>query len=120
MHCRVALAQTAHHSTNFARPHRGSRSWHCPPAIPAAPAASAAAPTAPARPKTEINMSAFVSKSDVRSAVIRQGKIFIGPKTTVTPSARDRGQAYEVFVETGLRPPASLQPYVNGNFEWCR
>jgi len=63
-----------------------------PPAIPAAP------------PKTEINISAFVSETDVRSAITRQEKIFIGPKTIVTPSARDLGLAHEVFVETGLRP----------------
>jgi hypothetical protein len=49
-------------------------------------------------------MSAFVSETDVRPAITRQEKIFIGPKTIVTPSARDLGLAHEVFVETGLRP----------------
>jgi hypothetical protein len=31
----------------------------------------------------------------------RSQKIFIGPKTIVTPSARDLGREHEVFVETG-------------------
>jgi len=79
-----------------------------PAAIAAAPAGSSpaqvAAAGAPAPPKTEINISAFVSETDVRSAITRQEKIFIGPKTIVTPSARDLGLAHEVFVETGLRP----------------
>ena len=75
-----------------------------PPAIPAAPATSPAAAGAPAPPKTEINISTFVSETDVRSAITRQEKIFIGPKTIVTPSARDLGLAHEVFVETELRP----------------
>ncbi|MFY9585464.1 MAG: hypothetical protein WAR21_13340, partial [Candidatus Acidiferrales bacterium] len=75
-----------------------------PPAIPAAPAASPAAAGAPTPPKTEINISTFVSETDVRSAITRQEKIFIGPKTIVTPSARDLGLAHEVFVETELSP----------------
>jgi len=79
-----------------------------PAAITAAPAgpspAQAAAAGAPAPPKTEINISAFVSETDVRSAITRQEKIFIGPKTIVTPSARDLGLAHQVFVETGSRP----------------
>ncbi len=40
-----------------------------------------------------------MSESDVRLALTRQEKIFIGPKTIVTPSARDLGVAHEVFVE---------------------
>jgi len=79
-----------------------------PPAIAAAPAgpssAQAAAAGAPVPPKTEINISTFVSETDVRSAITRQEKIFIGPKTIVTPSARDLGLAHEVFIETGLHP----------------
>ena len=75
-----------------------------PPAATAAPATSPAAAGAPAPPKTEIDISTFVSETDVRSAITRQEKIFIGPKTIVTPSARDLGLAHEVFVETGLRP----------------
>jgi acetaldehyde dehydrogenase (acetylating) len=52
----------------------------------------------PAAP--EVQVSAFVSENDVRMAITRQQKIFIGPKTILTPSARDLGAEHEVFVET--------------------
>ncbi len=59
----------------------------------------------PAEPRVDV--SPFVSETDVRSAITRQQKIFIGPKTIVTPSARDLGLAHEVFVETDAQPSAS-------------
>lgn len=54
-----------------------------------------APPVAPANP-----ISPFVSENDVRRAMTRSEKIFIGPKTILTPSARDLGLEHEVFVET--------------------
>ena len=48
----------------------------------------------------QVNVSDFVSENDVRMAITRQEKIFIGPKTIVTPSARDLASTNEVFVET--------------------
>jgi len=42
---------------------------------------------AAATPKVEI--VSFVSEADVRAAIARKQKIFIGPKTIVTPSARE-------------------------------
>jgi hypothetical protein len=36
----------------------------------------------------------------VRRAMTRSEKIFIGPKTILTPSARDLGMEHEVFIET--------------------
>jgi hypothetical protein len=64
---------------------------------------TAAAPTlAPAAP--QVKVSDFVSENDVRMAITRQEKIFIGPKTIVTPSARDLASTNEVFVETQLLP----------------
>lgn len=80
---------------------------------PAAVTSPAATPGSPAlTPDTQslrpqVQVSAFVSETDVRSAITRQQKIFIGPKTIVTPSARDLGVAHEVFVETELHPPPS-------------
>lgn len=53
------------------------------------------------------SVSAFVSEGDVRLAVTRGEKIFIGPKTILTPSARDVAGADEVLVETNIVPPAS-------------
>jgi acetaldehyde dehydrogenase (acetylating) len=52
----------------------------------------------PSKPAVEI--SPFVSENDVRRAMTRSEKIFIGPKTILTPSARDLGMEHEVFVET--------------------
>jgi len=45
-------------------------------------------------------VSPFVSENDVRQAMFRSEKIYIGPKTIVTPSARDLALAHEVFIET--------------------
>ncbi len=64
------------------------------------PAKSPAEPAA--KPKVKIEIVPFVSESDVRLAMTRSQKIFIGPKTIVTPSARDLGREHEVFVETGM------------------
>jgi acetaldehyde dehydrogenase (acetylating) len=55
-------------------------------------------PEPPAKPAVEIQV--FVSENDVRRAMTRSEKIFIGRKTILTPSARDLGLEHEVFVET--------------------
>jgi hypothetical protein len=74
------------------------------PATRTAAAAAGAAAERPAileSPKAQsAAVSPFVSESDVRRALTRQEKIYIGPKTIVTPSARDLGVEHEVFVET--------------------
>ncbi len=41
----------------------------------------------------------FVSEADVRAAVEQSAKIYIGAKTIITPSARDLGEAEQVFVK---------------------
>ncbi len=73
-------------------------------AAPSASAKEAEKAPAPAPAAPEVKVSPFVSETEVRSAITRQEKIFIGPKTIVTPSARDLGLAHEVFVETGTKP----------------
>jgi acetaldehyde dehydrogenase (acetylating) len=55
-------------------------------------------PKPPAKPPVEI--APFVSENDVRRAMTRSEKIFIGPKTILTPSARDLGLEHDVFIET--------------------
>jgi acetaldehyde dehydrogenase (acetylating) len=62
------------------------------------PPATAREPESPTKPAVDI--SPFVSENDVRRAMTRSEKIFIGPKTILTPSARDLGLEHEVFVET--------------------
>jgi acetaldehyde dehydrogenase (acetylating) len=78
--------------------------------VSASPAPAAASPTAsrapavvskPAPPPAPAGpISPFVSENDVRRAMTRSEKIFVGPKTILTPSARDLGLEHEVFVET--------------------
>jgi len=41
----------------------------------------------------------FVSEDDVRRAIQKGEKIYVGPKTIVTPSARDLGNPAEVFAK---------------------
>jgi len=41
----------------------------------------------------------FVSEDDVRRAIQKGEKIYVGPKTIVTPSARDLGDPAEVFAK---------------------
>ena len=41
----------------------------------------------------------FVCEDDVRQAMRRDQKIYIGPKTIVTPSARDLGSQYGILVQ---------------------
>lgn len=67
-----------------------------------APSQATTAP-APAAKKPEpppLPIAAFVSEADVRRALTKGEKIYIGPKTIVTPAARDFGVEHEVLVET--------------------
>ena len=41
----------------------------------------------------------FVSEDDVRRAIQKGEKIYIGPRTIITPSARDIGDPAEVFAK---------------------
>ena len=65
-----------------------------------APVPSAISPKSETTGKPVVEISPFVSENDVRRAMTRSEKIFIGPKTILTPSARDLGLEHEVFVET--------------------
>jgi acetaldehyde dehydrogenase (acetylating) len=64
------------------------------------PTPSAPPPKSETLPKPAVEISPFVSENDVRRAMTRSEKIFIGPKTILTPSARDLGMEHEVFIET--------------------
>jgi acetaldehyde dehydrogenase (acetylating) len=66
------------------------------PSVPIADIGKKPAPPA----KITIEIQGFVSENDVRRAMTRSEKIFIGRKTILTPSARDLGLEHEVFVET--------------------
>jgi hypothetical protein len=68
------------------------------------PATDAAAPPTPAAPKNveppapPVTIVDFVCESDVRTAMARGRKIFIGPRTIVTPSARELAAPGEILV----------------------
>jgi hypothetical protein len=53
-----------------------------------------------ASPSTNGHKAAdFVSEDDVRRAIQKGEKIYVGPKTIITPSARDVGEPAEVFAK---------------------
>ena len=79
-----------------------------PSASPLPPPPAQPAP-APARPVQAGSPSAgasngrkaadFVSEDDVKRAIQKGEKIYVGPKTIITPSARDIGEPAEVFAK---------------------
>ncbi len=69
----------------------------CPLNEPSAPAQPVAAPEPkPAAPA--VTIVDFVCEDDVRAALAASRKIYIGPKTIVTPAARDMAAAHDVLV----------------------
>jgi acetaldehyde dehydrogenase (acetylating) len=63
---------------------------------PASSAPASALPSNPARPKPVD----FVCEDDVRRALTKGQKIPVGPRTIITPAARDLGEGREVFVRS--------------------
>jgi hypothetical protein len=51
-----------------------------------------------------IEVAEFLSENDVRQALTRNRKLYIGPKTILTPSARDLGGEHDVFIVTDVVP----------------
>jgi acetaldehyde dehydrogenase (acetylating) len=64
--------------------------------VTSAPAAVPAAVPGPVEPA--VTIVEFVCEDDVRRAIRESRKIFIGPKTIVTPSARDLAQQHDILV----------------------
>lgn len=64
----------------------------------AAPASPAAPEAAPPRAEPEVQIVDFVCENDVREAIEHSRKIFIGPKTIVTPSARELAARGDILV----------------------
>jgi len=67
-----------------------------PPATAASPSSAAPAKVEPPAPPVVI--VDFVCESDVRAALAQGKKIFIGPRTIVTPSARELAAPGEILV----------------------
>ncbi|MBV9608386.1 MAG: aldehyde dehydrogenase family protein [Acidobacteria bacterium] len=66
-----------------------------------APTTSTAEPTAAARapepPRLKARPVEFVSEAEIRAALKRKEKIVVGPKTIITPAARDLAAEFDVF-----------------------
>ena len=71
---------------------------------PSAPAETTA-DKPPSAPSVTANQKVvdFVCEDDVRAAIKTGGKLVVGEKTIITPSARDLGDANRVFVQAGWR-----------------
>ena len=62
-------------------------------------AAPVQAPAPPTPEPPSVPIADFVCEDDIRQAIRRDHKIYIGPKTIVTPSARDLGSQYDILVQ---------------------
>jgi len=72
--------------------------------IAVAPPPQISAPT-PAHPlPPPIEVAEFLSENDVRMALTRNLKLYIGPKTILTPSASDLGREHDIFIVTDIIP----------------
>jgi acetaldehyde dehydrogenase (acetylating) len=76
------------------------------PLPPPPPAQAAASPTRPVQASSPSQGASngrkaadFVSEDDVKRAIQKGEKIYVGPKTIITPSARDIGEPAEVFAK---------------------
>jgi acetaldehyde dehydrogenase (acetylating) len=63
------------------------------------PTSGAAKPAATAASSNGHQAADFVSEDDVKRAIQKGEKIYVGPKTIITPSARDAGDPAEVFAK---------------------
>ena len=61
-----------------------------------------------------IAVAEFVCENDVRGAATRGQKIYIGPKTILTPSAREFGDTHDSFIVTNVVPPPGKRSHSEG------
>jgi acetaldehyde dehydrogenase (acetylating) len=68
---------------------------------PVQPAVAVSAPAPPTEPKppAPVTIVDFVCENDVQAAIHKSRKIYIGPKTIITPSARDLAAQHDTFVQ---------------------
>ena len=71
-----------------------------------APIAESVPAAAPSPPAPSVTIADFVCEDDVRKAIAQSKKIYIGPKTIVTPSARDLAFQSDTLVQTEQRASA--------------
>jgi len=73
-----------------------------PEALSPKPAATPSPAPHPLPPPIEV--AEFLSENDVRIALTHNRKLYIGPKTILTPSARDLGGEHDIFIVTDMIP----------------
>jgi acetaldehyde dehydrogenase (acetylating) len=93
---------------SFAASAKGSDFAAAPPTSPVAAPAVATAPPPPPVPAhplpPPVDVAEFLSENDVRMALTRNLKLYIGPKTILTPSASDLGREHDIFIVTDIVP----------------
>ena len=90
-------------SERAAVPKSDSEKWaSAPEALPSKPAPIPSPVPHPLPPPIEV--AEFLSENDVRMALTHSRKIYIGPKTILTPSARDLGNEHDIFIMTDIVP----------------
>ncbi len=80
----------------FLRSRTATAAVAAPPPPPSCSSSAAVTPLPP--PPPAIAISEFVCEADVRSALQANKKIHIGPRTIVTPSARELGNQHDILV----------------------
>jgi acetaldehyde dehydrogenase (acetylating) len=71
-----------------------SKTCACPAPAPPPPAVAAAPPP----PAPAVTITDFVCEADVRAAMNANKKIHIGPRTIITPSARELGNQHDILI----------------------
>ncbi len=105
---RATIAHAVEHVMAHLGISRGAASGSFGAASQSATAGKSTAPkTGASAGSSATKISPFVSEGDVRLAVTRGEKIFIGPKTILTPSARDVAGADDILIMTNIIPQSS-------------
>ncbi len=96
----VPAGATAEIVDRFLSAKQAPKSAPCPmvASCPTAPSCGCGAPEPPPKPAAEVRISDFVCENDVREAMAASRKIYIGPKTIVTPAARDLADRQDILV----------------------
>lgn len=96
----VPAGATAEIVDRFLSAKQAPKSAPCPlvASCPTAPTCGCGEHEPPPRPAAEVRISDFVCENDVREAMAASRKIYIGPKTIVTPAARDLADRQDILV----------------------
>ncbi len=103
----VAVASAVPGAASFAPSASPTSPKPAPVAVALPPAVAASAHPLP----PQIEVAEFLSENDIRMALTRNLKLYIGPKTILTPSASDLGREHDIFVITDIIPAAKKRRF---------